>query len=137
LGNGKYLHLLLHAVSRIPPETSPILSVTSVRLRKRGSLEGLVGLTKYVIAGYKIKGRGKVRSIGRHILTFYSSLLGQLSDESIVAIMAHELAHAWLNEKVKPEESQAREKEADTLAKRWGFGAELKSLASETEPVFR
>ena len=127
----------MHAVSRIPPGTPPIRSVTNVRLRKKGSLEGLVGLTRYMIAGYKMRGKRKVQSIGRHVLTFYSGLLGQLSDESIVAIMAHELAHAWLNEKVRPEESQSREKEADLLAERWGFRAELEALAAETEPVFR
>lgn len=50
-------------------------------------------------------------------------------------MIAHELAHAWLNEHVRPAQSQKREKEADSLAGIWGFEAELAELDRETEPV--
>jgi hypothetical protein len=135
LSDSKYLNLLLHALSRIPPGTPPIRSLTKVRLRKRGSLEGLVGLTRFMMADYKVRGEADVESLGRHIVTFYTGLLSRLSDPSVVAIIAHELAHAWLNEHVRPEESRKREREADILAEMWGFGEELAALASETEPV--
>ena len=134
LNDSKYLNLLIHALSRIPPGTPPIRSIRKVRLRKRGSLEGLVGLTRFLMADYKTRG-ADVDELGRHIVTFYTGLLSQLSDPSVVAIIAHELAHAWLNEHVRPEESRRREREADILAEKWGFGEELATLASETEPV--
>jgi len=134
LNDSKYLNLLIHALSRIPPGTPPIRSIRKVRLRKRGSLEGLVGLTRFLMADYKTRG-ADVDELGRHIVTFYTGLLSQLSDPSVVAIIAHELAHAWLNEHVRPEESRRREREADILAEKWGFGEELAALASETEPV--
>ena len=53
----------------------------------------------------------------------------------MLAVMAHELAHAWLNEHIRPEASSAREDDADMLAEMWGFDGELEALASETEPV--
>jgi len=134
LNDSKYLNLLIHALSRIPPGTPPIRSLRKVRLRKRGSLEGLAGLTRFLMADYKTRG-ADVDELGRHIVTFYTGLLSQLSDPSVVAIIAHELAHAWLNEHVRPEESRRREREADILAEKWGFGEELATLASETEPV--
>ena len=135
LSDPKYLNLLMHALSRIPRGTPPIRSLTKVTLRKRGRLEGLVGLTRFMMADYKIRGEADVERLGRHIVTFYTGLLSQLSDPSVVAIIAHELAHAWLNEHVRPEESRRREREADMLAERWGFGEELAALASETDPV--
>ena len=134
MNDSKYLNLLIHALSRIPPGTPPIRSLRKVRLRKRGSLEGLAGLTRFLMADYKTRG-ADVDELGRHIVTFYTGLLSQLSDPSVVAIIAHELAHAWLNEHVRPEESRRREREADILAEKWGFGEELATLASETEPV--
>ena len=136
LSDSKYLNLLIHALSRIPRGTPPIRSLTKVRLRKRGSLEGLVGLTRLMMSGYGITGTDAgVEGFGSHIVTFYTGLLNRLSDPSVLAIMAHELAHAWLNEHVKPEESRRREREADRLAEQWGFREELEVLASETEPV--
>jgi len=135
VGDSKYLNLLIHALSRIPPGTPPIRSLTKVRLRRRGSLEGLVGLTRFLFTDYKVEGEEDIEGLGRHVVTFYTGLLSRLSDPSVVAIIAHELAHAWLNEHVKPEESRRRERQADMLAEKWGFGAELEALANETEPV--
>ncbi|MDA4127492.1 MAG: M48 family metalloprotease, partial [Thaumarchaeota archaeon] len=99
------------------------------------SLPGLVGLTRYQMQEYRTGGRYRDAPSSRHIITFYSSLLGQLSDDSVVAVMAHELAHAWLNEHIGPEASMRREEDADMLAEMWGFSKELAALAEETEPV--
>ena len=51
------------------------------------------------------------------------------------AVIAHELAHAWLNEHDRPESSPKREAEADELARLWGFGPELEALEKEAETV--
>lgn len=57
----------------------------------------------------------------------------QLSEMSRVAVVAHELAHARLNDNVAPDDSATREEECDALAEEWGFGDELKALADETD----
>lgn len=61
--------------------------------------------------------------------------MSELSDLAATAVIAHELAHAWLNEHVRPEESKEREREADALARRWGFGPELDALDGEADTV--
>ena len=71
----------------------------------------------------------------RQTITFYTSLLDALSDPAATAVIAHELAHAWLNEHVRPEESREREREADALAREWGFGPELDALDQEAVTV--
>ena len=76
-----------------------------------------------------------VLSRPRQTITFYSSLLNALSDPAATGVIAHELAHAWLNEHVRPEESRTREREADDLAREWGFGPELDALDAEAETV--
>jgi hypothetical protein len=117
----RFERLFSNVLSRIPPDVSPVTSVRRVSLREVGRLPGLVGLTRW--------------SGGRQTITFYSLLLGALSDEAYSAIIAHELAHAWLNEHEKPEESATREREADDLAGRWGFGEELSELAKEADSI--
>ena len=101
--------------------TGKCSSVRRVSLRKVGRLPGLVGLTRW--------------SGGRQTVTFYSLLLDELSDKAYSAIIAHELAHAWLNEHDKPEESARREREADELVARWGFGEELSELSRQAESI--
>jgi len=49
-------------------------------------------------------------------------------------VIAHGLSHAWLNEHLHPDESGKREREADDLARVWGFGSELDAL-EEAETV--
>ena len=131
----RYRSLLHHSLSRIKAGRTVSLR-TEVRLRRRGNLPGVVGLTTYVIGGYAPSGVTKVEPKA-HTITFYTELLDQLSDKAVMAVMAHELAHAWLNEHVRPEASAAREEDADMLAEMWGFGPELEALSAETEPVDR
>jgi hypothetical protein len=111
--------------------------VHSVYLKRRGRLPGLVGLTRWGALSYGTGTRGTSRTAGRgrQTITFYTVLLSQLSEAAAIGVIAHELAHAWLNEHVSPEESEAREREADRLARRRGFGRELDALDVETEPV--
>ena len=89
-----------------------------------------VGLTRYSDLKFLL-----VFSRPKQTITFYSSLFDALSDRAALAVIAHELAHAWLNEHVRPEESRSREHEADDLARQWGFGAELDALDREAETV--
>lgn len=111
----------MSAMMRIPETTRPITTVKRVSIRRRGRLPGLAGLTRWVE--------------GKQTITFYSFLLDSLSDEAYLAIIAHELAHAWLNEHKSPEESPRREEEADELAARWGFRSELNQLATEADSI--
>lgn len=78
---------------------------------------------------------GRPSSGVNQTITFYTDLLYRLSDDAKAAVIAHELAHAWLNEHERPEQSKRREKQADDLAREWGFGEELAQLDKETEPV--
>ncbi len=128
--------LLINVVSRIPKTRSPIRSVRAIFFRKSSSVKGIVGLTKYSFVEYKVRGANewRVPDLGMHTVTFYTRLLNQLSDEAVMAVIAHEFAHAWLNEYVRPAQSQKREKEADDLARDWGFEHELHALEHETEP---
>jgi hypothetical protein len=122
------------ALSKFPEAAGQISSVKSLKLRKRGAMRGLVGLTTYCCVeteGHPMGSKG--RAIQR--ITFYSDLLERISDRAAIGVIAHELAHAWLNERVYPEESKEREAEADVLARRWGYGEYLDALAAETEPV--
>lgn len=134
IGNPRLLSLFVECISRIPMNGNPIRLDAEVRLRRRGRLSGLVGLTTFSVVGYST-GRVRQRPSGSHTLTFYGDLMGQLSDRAVMAVMAHELAHAWLNEHVSPEASASREEDADILAEMWGFEAELSALTAETDPV--
>jgi hypothetical protein len=134
IANRRYLKMLLACLSRIPMNGSPIGLPTVIRDRKRGSLPGVVGLTKFSLKEYS-SNRVQPDGGAQHTITFYTNLLDRLSDRAAMAVMAHELAHAWLNEHIRPEASKAREQDADMLAEMWGFEKELASLAAETDPV--
>lgn len=127
-GDRRFLWLLDRALARVPKDVLPMRTVERVRLASRGSMPGLVGLTRWADVG---EGVGR----GRQTLTFYTSLLDELSDDASIGVIAHELAHAWLNEHLYPESSNEREKSADELARRWGFAKELDALEAETEPA--
>jgi len=107
---------------------------TDIRLKRRGTLPGVVGLTTFCVEGFAPNGVAREES-GTHSITFYTDLMDKLTDRAVVAVMAHELAHAWLNEHLRPEASKTREDDADMLAEMWGFEAELAALADQTEPV--
>jgi len=134
LEDSRLSYLFLRCLSRIPKSGSPIRLDTQIMIRKRGTLPGVVGLTKFTVSGYASQG-GRAEPSGLHTITFYTGLMSRLSDDAIVAVMAHELAHAWLNEHVGPEASKQREEDADLLAEMWGFAPELAALSAETEPL--
>lgn len=119
----------MEAVKRPPASVPKISSVTSVILSNHPT-KTTVGLTRYSRVRFLV-----IFSRPRQTITFYSDLLDALSDQAAEAVMAHELAHAWLNEHVLPEESARREKQADRLARKWGFGSELEALDREAETV--
>jgi hypothetical protein len=127
--NEGFRRLFEAAVLRPPESVAKITSVRSVVLSNRPT-RTTVGLTRYSNVKYLL-----VLSRPRQTITFYSSLLNVLSDKAALAVIAHELAHAWLNEHARPEESRDRELEADRLAREWGFGAELDALDNEAETV--
>ena len=132
--NPRYMALLHECLHRIPRSGRPVRFRTEIRLRKRGTLPGVVGLTTFFVEGYAPNGIAREES-GAHTITFYTNLMDKLTDRAVVAVMAHELAHAWLNEHLRPEASEAREDDADLLADMWGFEEELAALAEQTEPV--
>jgi hypothetical protein len=134
--NPRYVALLHECLDRIPPSGLPVRLRTEIRLRKRGTLEGVVGLTTFYVEGYAPNGVADEES-GAHTITFYTNLLDKLTDRAVIAVMAHELAHAWLNEHLRPEASKTREDDADMLAGMWGFEEELAALDEQTEPVSR
>jgi len=132
--NPRYRTLLEECLGRIPRSGRPVQLRTEIRLRRRGTLPGVVGLTTFYVEGYAPNGVAREES-GAHTITFYTNLLDKLTDRAVVAVMAHELAHAWLNEHLHPEASETRENDADMLAEMWGFEDELAALSEQTEPI--
>ena len=127
---GARFNRLFREAVRRPPETIPrITSVGSIVFSNRPT-KTTVGLTRYSDLKFLL-----VFSRPKQTITFYSSLFDALSDRAALAVIAHELAHAWLNEHLRPEESRRRELEADSVARHWGFGAELDALDKEAETV--
>jgi hypothetical protein len=125
----RFRRLFSEANMRPPSVVPRITTVRSITLSRRPT-KTTVGLTRYSRVRYFL-----VLSRPRQTITFYSSLLDALSDPAATAVIAHELAHAWLNEHVRPEESREREREADALAREWGFGPELDALDKEAVTV--
>lgn len=124
----RFRKIFVDAANRPPPSIPPITTVRSVTLSGRPT-NTMVGLTRYSRVRYFLLSRP------RQTITFYSHLLEGLTDPAATAVIAHELAHAWLNEHVEPEESKRREEEADALARDWGFTSELEALDREAETV--
>jgi Zn-dependent protease with chaperone function len=125
----RFRRLFGEANMRPPGDVAPINTVRSITLSRRPT-RTTVGLTRYSRVRYFV-----VLSRPSQTITFYSSLFDALSDPAATAVIAHELAHAWLNEHVRPEESREREEEADALARDWGFGPELDALDQEAVTV--
>ncbi len=130
-GHERSIRLIEHALSKVPRDVSPIYSVKRLAVRKSAGKKEMVGLTTYCRVEH---GPKELRGPSQKII-LYRELMAQLSDDAATAVVAHELAHAWLNEHAKPEQSRRREREADELAREWGFGGELSSLESEAETV--
>jgi predicted Zn-dependent protease with MMP-like domain len=125
--------LVEEALSLFPSAERPLRSVVVIRLRERSSTKGRVGLTTFSYVGrHAEKGLGGRPSHGRQRILLYNGLLSQLSDEAAMGVIAHELAHAWLNEHVSPQSSKRREAEADEVARSWGYGRYLDALDAET-----
>lgn len=127
-------YLVGRAVSEFPKRVAPIRSVRTVELKEKGDMEGLVGLTTYCC----VRGAGDAKSPpepAAQTITIFSELLDQISDEAALGVLAHELAHAWLNEHASPEDSKEREDEADGLARKWGYGRYIDALAAQTEAL--
>jgi len=97
-------------------------------------MKGLVGLTTYccVEPENRRKQDDWRTNPKKQKIVFYSDLLDQLSDSAALGVIAHELAHSWLNEHLSPEASAKREREADGLARKWGYGRYLDALEAET-----
>ena len=129
----RLLALIREALSIFPSEAKPLRSVVEIRLRKR-AIQGTVALTTYRSTESSPGGGRRTAYLGTQIITFYSELLDQLSDEAAMGVIVHELAHAWLNEHVSPQSSKRREAEADELARAWGYGRYLDALDAETDP---
>lgn len=117
-GNGRFGSLVRRALSWFPKGMPPLKSVTKVQVKRRSQVRGIVGLTTHccVEVGAKEASR-KQRRGGSQRITFYRELLDQLSDEAAIGVIAHELAHSWLNEHSKPAASRRREDEADELTR--------------------
>ena len=129
-GDDGRLSRLLEDAARRPAEgVPPITTLRSAVLSNRPTTK-TVGLTKYS----EVEPAHTLRR-PRQTIAFYSDLLGSLSDKAAEGVVAHELAHAWLNEHIGPEESGERESAADLLARKWGFGVELDALDDEAETV--
>lgn len=124
MADRRLARLFMEAAARPPAGTPRITTLASATLSGRGA-PTTVGLTTYASPG----GRPTQK------ISLFSSLIGELSDSAALGVMAHELAHAWLNEHRSPEDSRAREREADALAREWGFSRELDALDSEAETV--
>jgi hypothetical protein len=122
------------ALSRFPKDVPPLKSVTKIRMRKKGSMGGLVGLTTYCCVESEDGARQERRNLPTQRITFYRELLDQLSDDAAIGVIAHELVHSWLNEHTSPDPSKKRETEADELARKWGYGRYLDALEVETIP---
>jgi len=131
----RFLRLLSEALARIPARVTPVRTLLAIRLANRARSKTLAGLTTYSDRGGHRLRQVQPREGARQTIAFYSDKLERLSDAAASAVIAHELAHAWLNEHVSPEESKKREREADDLAAKWGFGSELRALDDEAESL--
>ncbi len=127
--DSRFLRLLKDALLRPPPNVQKVTTVKSIVL-SRHPTKTMVGLTRYS----RVR-RVVILSVPRQTITFYSDLMDELSDSAAEGVIAHELAHAWLNEHVLPVQSAEREGEADAVAREWGFGPELDALDAEAETV--
>lgn len=127
---------LEEVLARLPVEALDIPTLNSITSRKTSDAGSLAGLTRRVTYERTIRfGLGKTRTdeVVVQKVELYRDMMMQLSLSSREAVIAHELAHAWLNDNIAPDDSATREEECDALAEKWGFVDELRALADETE----
>jgi hypothetical protein len=94
--------------------------------------EGMVGVTS---AKYVKGDDGGVRL--EQTITIYSKRLQGLTEQAVIGIIAHELAHVELNERYGPEFSKERESAADNLVRQRSryLGAALIALTNQVETI--
>ncbi len=129
-------NLILQTVDNMPPDALEISSLGSIQLSDLSPTETLAALTthsSYDVTIRNDEGNEWDETRTRQKITLYRDILNKLSDLSVKAIIAHEIAHVWLNEHVNPESSEQREKDSDDLARKWGFKRELLALENETD----
>ena len=127
--------LVNRVVSKMPSEALDIPSLSSLRLLATsldGKLAALTRVTIYESTMRDESGREWIEENMGQEITLYRDLINALSDGAAMAVIAHEVAHAWLNHHVRPEDSKEREMESDELARKWGFTEEMASLDDET-----
>ncbi len=135
VSNRAVRHALNETLSRLPASATNIPTLASITAKgtsKTGTLAGLTRRITYERRAFLGPSSWNEEVVVQRI-ELYVDILLQLSERARVAVVAHELAHAWLNDNVRPEESRRREAESDELARKWGFGGELDALADETE----
>jgi hypothetical protein len=120
--------LVIETIEKLPSGALQVASLRRIVVRDQSPDGMTAGLTRY---RDDLTDKGYVNQ--RQEIFLYKDILDQLSDDAVKAIVAHEFAHAWLNEHVYPVQSNERENEADNLAFNWGFHREIAALQSETE----
>jgi hypothetical protein len=126
---------LSEVLSRLPAQAFDLPTLRSISSKKTAKEGSYAGLTRRITYEKTIRLPGRAARSGEAVvqkIEFYRDIMEQLTPAARVAVVAHEFAHAWLNDHVGPEESKKREEESDSLAREWGFGKELDELADET-----
>jgi len=123
------------ALERLPPEARDVPTLSSIVDRETSESGSLAGLTRRITYERRLRfrsGREGSDEVVVQRIELYRDILRRLSQRARVAVVAHELAHAWLNDNVGPDDSKLRETESDELARKWGFSKELDALSDET-----
>jgi len=122
-GASKRMKMLLKYVMLRNKNAKKIQTLSKIVFLER-SRDGIVGLTEYDTLRQK------------QSIKFYKSILSKMPDEAVVGVIAHEFAHAWLNEKAYPSTSKRREAEANKIASRWGFRKEIRALQKYSKNLY-
>lgn len=125
-------YLLAKTLARINDDYMPVSTLKSIVLSDHtDEFEGCCGLTHCSFS--ESESRTEEIIVNHQSIILYMDLLQHLSHSAVIAVIAHELAHAWLNEHQFPDQSVNSETEADKLAAEWGFEEELKLLEEERD----
>jgi Zn-dependent protease with chaperone function len=135
---GRIRQLLQQVIRQMPAAGLEMPSLQRIVLVPHSPTPTLAAYTHYVRQEEVISTRGnhgRRRRVETQAIYLYEDLLGRLSEAGVKAVLVHELAHAWLNQHVQPEDSAEREAASDELARAWGFGNEIAVLEHETLPA--